>query len=86
LNTRIGDGYAGWPECAPLDAIVVTAAAPAVPQPLPDPLRRAGRMAMPVCTGPGDEDLPLIRKGADGQVTRKRGLPLRFVPLSYEPR
>jgi protein-L-isoaspartate(D-aspartate) O-methyltransferase len=81
IEVRIGDGYAGWPEKAPFDGIVVTAAAPRVPQALVDQLKLGGRMVIPL-GGPGDiQYLKLLTKRADGGVEEKRVLPVRFVPL-----
>jgi protein-L-isoaspartate(D-aspartate) O-methyltransferase len=81
IEVRIGDGYAGWPERAPFDGIVVTAAAPRVPKALVDQLKPGGRMVIPV-GGTGDvQYLKLLTKRADGGVDEKRVLPVRFVPL-----
>ncbi|HZF95475.1 MAG TPA: protein-L-isoaspartate(D-aspartate) O-methyltransferase [Allosphingosinicella sp.] len=80
VTVRAGDGYAGWPEHAPFDRIIVTAAAPHVPQPLVDQLRPGGRMVIPVGAGE-DEQLMLIVKDARGHVSRRAILPVRFVPL-----
>jgi protein-L-isoaspartate(D-aspartate) O-methyltransferase len=81
VEVRIGDGYAGWPDKAPFDGIVVTAAAPKVPQALVDQLKPGGRMVIPV-GGSGDmQYLKLLTKRADGGVDEKRVLPVRFVPL-----
>ena len=81
IEVRIGDGYAGWPEKAPFDGIVVTAAAPRVPQALVDQLKLGGRMVIPL-GGPDDiQYLKLLTKRADGGVEEKRVLPVRFVPL-----
>ncbi|HSA89442.1 MAG TPA: protein-L-isoaspartate(D-aspartate) O-methyltransferase [Burkholderiales bacterium] len=81
IEVKIGDGYAGWPEKAPFDGIVVTAAAPRVPQALVDQLRPGGRMVIPV-GGTGDvQFLKLLTKRADGGVEEKKVLPVRFVPL-----
>ena len=81
IEVRIGDGYAGWPDKAPFDGIVVTAAAPRVPQALVDQLKPGGRMVIPV-GGAGDTQyLKLLTKRADGGVEEKRVLPVRFVPL-----
>jgi protein-L-isoaspartate(D-aspartate) O-methyltransferase len=78
---RIGDGYAGWPEQAPFDAIVVTAAAPRVPEALVAQLRSGGRMVIPVGASQEAQQLLLIVKRADGSVERRNVLPVRFVPL-----
>ena len=81
IEVRIGDGYKGWPEKAPFDAIVVTAAAPRVPQALLDQLKPGGRMVIPV-GGEGDTQyLKLITRRAGGGYDEKRVLPVRFVPL-----
>jgi protein-L-isoaspartate(D-aspartate) O-methyltransferase len=81
IQVRIGDGYQGWPEKAPFDGIVVTAAAPRVPQALVDQLKPGGRMVIPV-GGAGDiQYLKLLTKRADGGMDEKRVLPVRFVPL-----
>jgi protein-L-isoaspartate(D-aspartate) O-methyltransferase len=79
---RIGDGYQGWPERAPFDAIVVTAAAPRVPEPLVQQLRTGGRMVIPVDVPSGGQELLLLVKQADGSVTRRVILPVRFVPMT----
>jgi protein-L-isoaspartate(D-aspartate) O-methyltransferase len=79
IEVRIGDGYAGWPEKAPFDGIVVTAAAPHVPQALVDQLKPGARMVIPV--GDGMQYLKVLTKRADGGVDEKRVLPVRFVPL-----
>ncbi len=77
---RAGDGYAGWPEHAPFDAIVVTAGATHVPDPLVRQLRAGGRMVIPV--GPrGEQELMVVQKDAAGRVTRRTVMPVRFVPL-----
>jgi protein-L-isoaspartate(D-aspartate) O-methyltransferase len=81
IEVRIGDGYAGWPERGPFDGILVTAAAPRVPQALVDQLKPGGRMVIPV-GGEGEiQYLKLLTKRADGGVNERRVLPVRFVPL-----
>jgi protein-L-isoaspartate(D-aspartate) O-methyltransferase len=82
IVARIGDGYAGWPEHAPFDSIVVTAAAPEVPQPLIDQLKPGGRLVIPVGATGEVQQLLVIDKRADGTATRRRMLPVRFVPLT----
>jgi protein-L-isoaspartate(D-aspartate) O-methyltransferase len=79
VEVRIGDGYQGWPEKAPFDAIVVTAAAPHVPPALIAQLKIGGRMVIPV--GDGIQELRVLTKRADGGYDDKRVLPVRFVPL-----
>ena len=81
IEVRIGDGYKGWPEKAPFDSIVVTAAAPRVPQALVEQLKTGGRMVIPV-GGEGEiQYLKVLTKRTDGGVDEKRVLPVRFVPL-----
>lgn len=86
VEVRIGDGYLGWPEAAPFDGIVVTAAPEHVPQPLLDQLKPGGRMVIPVGAQAGGQDLLLITKQADGRTITQRKLPVRFVPLTRERR
>jgi protein-L-isoaspartate(D-aspartate) O-methyltransferase len=82
VRARIGDGYEGWAEHAPFDSIIVTAAAPDVPQPLVDQLKPGARMVIPV-GGAGDvQHLLVVDKRADGTTARRRTLPVRFVPLT----
>ena len=81
VEVRIGDGYAGWPEKAPFDGIVVTAAAPRVPQALVDQLKPGGRMVIPVGGRWEVQELVLITKRNDGTTERRNVLPVRFVPL-----
>ncbi len=79
LEIRTGDGYAGWPEKGPFDAIVVAATAPSIPQGLVDQLKPGGRMVIPV--GDWRQDLKLVTKRPDGGVDARDVLPVRFVPL-----
>jgi len=79
IRFRSGDGYLGWPEFAPFDAIMVTAAPDHIPQPLIDQLKQGGRMIIPV--GRFEQDLILIEKGEKG-VTRQTTIPVRFVPMT----
>lgn len=82
VAVRIGDGYLGWPEKAPFDAILVTAAPDHVPQPLVDQLKPGGRMILPVGPSAGVQDLTLVRKGEDGILAEQTIIPVRFVPLT----
>ncbi|MFZ0392139.1 MAG: protein-L-isoaspartate(D-aspartate) O-methyltransferase [Calditrichia bacterium] len=75
---RVGDGYLGWPEHAPFDAIIVTAAPEKIPQPLIDQLAKGGRMIIPV--GDKWQELILLTKTADG-IKQKKKIPVRFVPM-----
>jgi len=81
IEVRIGDGYQGWPEKAPFDGILVTAAAPTVPQALVDQLKTGGRLVIPVGGEADIQYLKVLTKRADGGVDEKRVLPVRFVPL-----
>lgn len=82
IEVRIGDGYYGWEEHAPFDAIVVTAAASHIPPPLIEQLARGGRMVIPVGSRFMVQQLVLVEKDKDGQVTTRQILPVRFVPLT----
>lgn len=84
IETRIGDGYRGWPEAAPFDAIVVTAAPDHVPPPLVEQLKPGGRMVIPVGSQFGGQDLLVIEKDRDGRTIRRTALPVRFVPLTRQ--
>ena len=81
IEVRIGDGYKGWPEKGPFDGIVVTAAAPRVPQALVDQLKPGGRMVIPIGERWEVQQLLLIVRKADGTIEQKNVLPVRFVPL-----
>lgn len=82
VHVRAGDGFKGWPEAAPFDAIIVTCAPEKVPQPLIDQLKDGGRMIVPV--GPmGDQDLVLLHKHG-ARLERRAVLPVRFVPMTGE--
>jgi protein-L-isoaspartate(D-aspartate) O-methyltransferase len=81
VRVRIGDGYRGWPEEAPFDAIVLTAAPEVVPQPLFDQLAVGGRLVAPV--GRGEQELVLFEKTPRG-IERRELLPVRFVPMTGE--
>jgi protein-L-isoaspartate(D-aspartate) O-methyltransferase len=81
IEVRIGDGYAGWPEQAPFDGIVVTAAAPRVPEALVAQLKPGGRMVIPVGASQEAQQLLLVEKRLDGSVERRSVLLVRFVPL-----
>lgn len=80
VTVRIGDGYQGWPEHAPFDGIIVTAAPPEIPQALIDQLADGGRMIVPV--GTTFQELVLIEK-RDGQVTQRNVAAVRFVPMVH---
>lgn len=84
VSVRIGDGYAGWPEHAPFDAILVTAAPEEVPQPLIDQLAVGGRMVIPVGGQNEVQTLRLLTKEAEGIVQVKSVIAVRFVPLTRD--
>jgi protein-L-isoaspartate(D-aspartate) O-methyltransferase len=85
VQTRQADGYYGWPEAAPFDAIVVTAAVPQVPPPLIEQLKPGGRMVLPVGAAFLVQELLLIEKLADRTVRTTALLPVVFVPLTRTP-
>ncbi len=82
VRVKAGDGYKGWPEHAPFDAITVTCAPDHVPQPLIDQLKEGGRMIIPV-GGFGYQQLYLLEK-KNGKLERRAVLPVRFVPMTGE--
>lgn len=82
VRVRAGDGYRGWPEAAPFDAIIVTAAPDHVPQPLIDQLKDGGRMIIPVGEL-GRQELYLLKKRGI-RLDREAVLPVRFVPMTGE--
>jgi len=82
ITTRLGDGYNGWPERAPFDAIIVTAAAPLIPPALVAQLKPGGRMVIPVGADGEVQFLHVMVKLADGSISTRRSLPVRFVPLT----
>jgi protein-L-isoaspartate(D-aspartate) O-methyltransferase len=85
VRTRVGDGYLGWPEAAPFDGILVTAAPDHVPEPLVAQLKEGGRLVIPVGPEGGIQRLQVIEKLA-GQVTRTTIIEVAFVPLIREKR
>jgi len=82
VTVRAGDGYAGWPEHAPFDGIIVTAAADEIPPPLLAQLKPGGKLVIPVGAEHGYQELLLIEVGEDGEVRERSVLPVRFVPLT----
>jgi len=85
VQVRIGDGYGGWPERAPFDVILVTAAPDHVPPDLVKQLAPGGRMVIPVGPVHRIQSLQLIEKNLEGHVSKKKVLPVRFVPLTRSP-
>lgn len=82
IEFRVADGYHGWSQHAPFDAIMVTAAAETVPKSLVDQLKPGGRIAIPVGTSYSGQTLMLVQKDKAGSITQKRILPVVFVPLT----
>ncbi len=85
IVTRIGDGYQGWREAAPFDAIMVTAAAREVPPALIEQLKPGGKLVIPVGAQGSHQELLLITQSADGKPHTRRILAVRFVPLTGGP-
>ena len=82
IQFRVGDGAAGWPEAAPFDAIIVTAAAEFLPPPLVEQLAPGGRLIAPIGSLERDDQvLYLVTKSANGAIAREELGPVRFVPL-----
>jgi protein-L-isoaspartate(D-aspartate) O-methyltransferase len=81
VHVRLGDGYLGWPEKAPFDAIIVTCAPDHVPEPLVSQLKEGGRLVIPVGTAGGIQQLVLLKK-RNGQISKEKMLDVRFVPMT----
>jgi protein-L-isoaspartate(D-aspartate) O-methyltransferase len=82
VETRIDDGYQGWTEHAPYDGIIVTAAAPHVPPQLLEQLKPGARLVIPLDSGLMRQQLMVLEKGFDGEISEKAVLPVAFVPLT----
>jgi protein-L-isoaspartate(D-aspartate) O-methyltransferase len=83
VHVRAGDGYRGWPEAAPFDAVIVTAAAPRIPEPLVAQLKEGGRLVIPV--GGWMQQLRVLER-REGRLREVARLPVRFVPMTGEIR
>jgi protein-L-isoaspartate(D-aspartate) O-methyltransferase len=81
VEVRWGDGYKGWPEEAPFDRILLTAAPPEVPRALTDQLKPGGKLVAPVGRDPNDQELIVIDKDAAGKLKRRSVFGVRFVPM-----
>ena len=81
VHVRLGDGYLGWPEKAPFDAIIVTCAPDHVPEPLISQLKEGGRLVIPVGEAGGIQQLVLLRK-RNSQISKEKMLDVRFVPMT----
>ena len=80
IHVRLGDGYKGWPEYAPFDRIILTAAPPEVPRALTDQLKSGGKLVAPV-GGAMSQELLVIEKSADGKLSQRKVFPVMFVPM-----
>jgi protein-L-isoaspartate(D-aspartate) O-methyltransferase len=85
VSVRLGDGYVGWPECGPFDAVVVTAALGEVPPPLIEQLKVGGRLVMPVGADYSTQHLTVVKKIAPDKTTTRAVAPVRFVPFTRSP-
>ena len=83
VHVRLGDGYSGWPEQAPFDRIMVTAAPDDIPEPLIEQLAVGGRLVIPVGSQGGPQWMMVVEKSANG-VERSRTIPVQFVPLTRD--
>jgi protein-L-isoaspartate(D-aspartate) O-methyltransferase len=81
---RFGDGFFGWPDVAPFDAIIGTAAAGRIPPPLLEQLKPGGRMILPYGSPRGFQYLVVITKDKKGNISKKNVMPVRFVPMTGE--
>ncbi|MGH6610334.1 MAG: protein-L-isoaspartate O-methyltransferase family protein, partial [Burkholderiaceae bacterium] len=86
VETKVGNGYLGWPEAAPFDGIIVTAAPDHVPPALIKQLKPGARMVIPVGPRMPSQELLVLEAGADGRAVTRRALAVRFVPLVIAPR
>ncbi|HML75578.1 MAG TPA: protein-L-isoaspartate(D-aspartate) O-methyltransferase [Anaerohalosphaeraceae bacterium] len=84
IRVKIGDGYKGWPEYAPFDAIIVTCAPDKIPGPLLDQLKPGGKMIIPVGKQRDGQQLILVTKDPKGKISKRSMMPVRFVPLTRE--
>ena len=82
VQVRVGDGYYGWKEHAPFDAIMVTAAGSHIPPPLVEQLKPGGRMVIPIGGSFMTQQLMLVEKTMDGKIKTRQVLPVAFVPLT----
>jgi protein-L-isoaspartate(D-aspartate) O-methyltransferase len=82
VTVRVGNGYYGWPEAAPFDGIIITAAAGHIPPPLLQQLKPNGRMVIPIGSPFGRQHLTVVERAPDGRMTTRQLFPVRFVPLT----
>jgi protein-L-isoaspartate(D-aspartate) O-methyltransferase len=81
VSVREGNGAQGWPEEAPFDRVIVTAAAPEIPPALLEQLQPGGRLVAPVGEGDQDQELVVIEKSGTGELSKRSVIPVRFIPL-----
>jgi len=86
IHVKHGDGYRGWSEHAPFDAIIVTAGADHIPPPLVEQLKPGGRMAIPVGDPRGEQSLLVVEKDISGRISTRNVASVLFVPLTRQPR
>ncbi|MFC1589408.1 protein-L-isoaspartate(D-aspartate) O-methyltransferase [Pseudomonadota bacterium] len=84
IEARVGNGYLGWPEHAPYDGIIVTAAATHIPQPLIDQLKPGGNLVIPVGVARFSQSLALVKKDLKGEIDVKHVLDVAFVPMVHD--
>jgi protein-L-isoaspartate(D-aspartate) O-methyltransferase len=84
VQVKCGDGFLGWPEHAPFDAIIVTCAVDPIPEPLIKQLKPGGRLVIPEGQPMSEQWLVLVEKDPSGQISRRRVLPVAFVPMTRE--
>jgi hypothetical protein len=82
VSVRVGDGYHGWPECGPFDAVIVTAALGHVPPPLIEQLKVGGRLVMPVGSTLPGQRLTVVEKIAPSETRMRSLIPVAFVPFT----
>jgi protein-L-isoaspartate(D-aspartate) O-methyltransferase len=85
VSVKVGDGYRGWPECGPFDAIIVTAALEHIPGPLIEQLKVGGRLVMPIGPAYATQQLTVVDKVAAGETKTRPVMPVRFVPFTRSP-
>jgi protein-L-isoaspartate(D-aspartate) O-methyltransferase len=85
IHAKHGNGYLGWPEHAPFDRIILTAAPPELPKALVEQLAPGGKLVAPVGRTTLEQELILVEKSKDGKVSQRSVLPVRFVPMVQQP-
>lgn len=84
VEVRIGNGYLGWPEHAPFDRIIITAAPPEIPKALIDQLKPGGKLVAPVGPAVGEQQLVVVDKSRSGRISQRKVIPVAFVPMIEE--